>query len=226
MWMLSTIAMIKEKNIISVKEVLSRLLKHPLLQDVNIEQAVQYTIDFIGIFGLPNFYEVKCIKLPIDNYRALLPDDLVSIDFVSNNGNYLNIVSQGTNDYGYKTQGRVLYTSFKSGEIDLTYKSIPVDDHGFPYLIDNPVFLKALEAYIKKEAFTILFDMGKIQPQVLQHAEQQYAWLAGQLQAEFSIPSVTEMEKLKNMWCSLIQRNNEFSKGFKTLGAVENFKVH
>ena len=49
---------------------------------------------------------------------------------------------------------------------------------------------KALEAYIKKESFTVLFDMGKIQPQVLQHAEQQYAWLAGQLQAEFSIPSV------------------------------------
>ena len=108
----------------------------------------------------------------------------------------------------------------------ITYKSIQVDDSGFPYLIDNPVFLKALEAYIKKEVFTILFDMGKIQPQVLQHAEQQYAWLAGQLQAEFSIPSVAEMERLKNIWCSLIQRNNEFSKGFKTLGAVENFKVH
>lgn len=224
--MLSIIVMIKEKKLISINEVLSRVLRHPLLQDVNIEQAVQYVIDFIGIFGLPNFYEVKCVKLPIDNYRALLPDDLVSIDSVSNNGNYLNIVSPGISDYGYKTQGRVLYTSFKSGEIDLTYKSIPVDDHGFPYLIDNPVFLKALEAYIKKEVFTILFDMGKIQPQVLQHAEQQYAWLAGQLQAEFSIPSVTEMEKLKNIWCSIIQRTNEFSKGFKTLGAVEHFKVH
>lgn len=226
MWMLSTIAMIKEKNIISVKEVLSRLLRHPLLQDVNIEQAVQYTIDFIGIFGLPNFYEVKTVTLPIDNYRTTLPTDLESIDSVSHNGNILNVVSQGVDEYGYKVQGRVLYTSFKRGEIEVTYKSIQVDDFGFPYLIDNPVFLKALEAYIKKEVFTILFDMGKIQPQVLQHAEQQYAWLAGQLQAEFSIPSVAEMEKLKNIWCSLIQRNNEFSKGFKTLGAVENFKVH
>ena len=219
-------AMIKEIKYISINEVLSRVLRHPLLQDVNIEQAVQYTVDFIGIFGLPNFYEVKCITLPIDNYRALLPDDLVSIDSISSNGNYLNIVSHGIDDYGYKKQGRVLYKSFKSGEVIITYKSMPIDDNGFPYLIDNPVFLKALEAYIKKEAFTILFDMGKIQPQVLQHAEQQYAWLAGQLQAEFSIPSVAEMEKLKNMWCSLIQRNNEFSKGFKTLGAVEQFKVH
>ena len=224
--MLSTIAMIKEKKFISINEVLSRLLMHPLLQDVNIEQAVQYTVDFIGIFGLPPFYTVKTETLPIDNYRALLPDDLVSIDSISHNGSYLNVVSPDIDDYGYKVQGRVLYTSFKSGEVTVIYKSIHLDDNGFPYLIDNPVFLKALETYIKKEVFTILFDMGKIQPQVLQHAEQQYAWLAGQLQSEFSIPSVAEMEKLKNMWCSLIQRNNEFSKGFKTLGASEHFKVH
>ena len=220
------IIMIKENGLISINEVLSRILRHPLLQDVNIEQAVQYTTDFIGIFGLPNFYEIKTVELCIENYRTSLPEDLVSIDIVSHNGNFLNIVGTDVNEYGYKVQGRVLYTSFKSGKINITYKAIQLDDHGFPYLIDNPVFLKALEAYIKKEAFIILFDMGKIQPQVLQHAEQQYAWLAGQLQAEFSIPSVAEMERLKNMWCSLIQRNNEFSKGFKTLGAVENFKVH
>ena len=224
--MLSITAMIKENKFISINEVLSRLLRNPLLQDVNIEQAVQYTVDFIGIFGLPPFYTVKTETLPIDNYRVLLPDDLVSIDSISHNGSYLNVVSPGIEDYGYKTQGRVLYTSFKSGEITVIYKSIPIDNNGFPYLIDNPVVLKALEAYIKKEVFTILFDMGKIQPQILQHAEQQYAWLAGQLQSEFSTPSVAEMEKLKNMWCSLVQRNNEFSNGFRTLGAPEHFKVH
>lgn len=224
--MLSIIAMIRENSLISINEVLSRILRHPLLQDINLEQAVQYTIDFIGIFGLPNFYETKTAELSIDNYRTLLPEDLVSIDIVSHNKNYLNVVSDNINDYGYKIQGRALYTPFKSGTICLTYKAMQLDDHGFPYLIDNPVFLKALEAYIKKEAFTVLFDMGKIQPQILQHAEQQYAWLAGQLQSEFSIPSVAEMEKLKKMWCSLVQRDNEFSNGFRTLGAVEHFKVH
>lgn len=220
------IVMIKENSLVSINEVLSRILHHPLLQDVNIEQAVQYTTDFIGIFGLPSFYETKTVELSIDNYRTLLPEDLVSIDMVSHNGNFLNKVFNGTSEYGYIIQGRILYTSFKSGKINLTYKAIQLDDHGFPYLIDNPIFLKALEAYIKKEAFIILFDTGKIQPQVLQHAEQQYSWLAGQLQAEFSIPSVAEMENIKNMWCSLVQRNNEFSRGFKTLGSVEHFKVH
>jgi hypothetical protein len=53
--------------------------------------------------------------------------------------------------------------------VAISYKSIPVDKDGFPLLIDNPVFLKALELYIKKEVFTVLFDMGKITPPVLQN---------------------------------------------------------
>ena len=135
--MLSITAMIKEKKFISINEVLSRLLRNPMLQDVNIEQAVQYTVDFIGIFGLPPFYTVKTETLSIYNYRTLLPDDLISIDSISHNGNYLNMVSPGVDDYGYKVQGRVLYTTFKSGEITVMYKSIPLDDNGFPYLIDK-----------------------------------------------------------------------------------------
>ena len=51
--------MVKEYTYISIKEILSRLLRNPLLQDVTLEQAVQYTIDFIGIFGLPKLYQDK-----------------------------------------------------------------------------------------------------------------------------------------------------------------------
>ena len=51
--------MIKEYNYINIREVLNRVLRHPLLQDVTLEQAVQYTIDFIGIFGMPRLYQDK-----------------------------------------------------------------------------------------------------------------------------------------------------------------------
>ena len=92
-------------------------------------------------------------------------------------------------------------------------------------LIDNSVFLKALEAYIKREVFTILFDMGKITPAVLQNTQQQYAWLAGQLQSELTIPSISEMESIKNSWCTLLQRTTEFREGFKNNGSQEYIKV-
>ena len=109
--------------------------------------------------------------------------------------------------------------------MSVSYKAIPVDKDGFPLLIDNPVFLKALEAYIKREAFTILFDMGKIAPTVLQNTQQSYAWLAGQLQSEFTIPSQSGMESISRMWNTLIQRTSEFNNGFSSLGNKEYIKL-
>ena len=85
--------------------------------------------------------------------------------------------------------------------------------------------MKTLEAYIKREAFTILFDMGKIAPVVLQNTQQQYAWLAGQLQSEFTISSISEMESIKKSWCTLLQRTSEFNNGFKNNGDQEYIRL-
>ena len=67
--------------------------------------------------------------------------------------------------------------------------------------------------------------MGKITPAVLQNTQQNYAWLAGQLQSEFTIPSQSEMESISRMWNTLIQRTNEFNTGFKSLGDREYLKL-
>ena len=234
--------MVKEYTYISIKEILSRLLRNPLLQDVTLEQAVQYTIDFIGIFGMPKLYQDKEEVIHIENFRAILPCDLISINQIkecktgvclrSMTDNFMprehydkNVGYKVHQELTFKTQGQVLYVSFKTGDISISYKSIPVDKDGFPLLIDNPVFLKALEAYIKREVFTILFDMGKISPAVLQNTQQQYAFLAGQLQSEFTIPSISEMESIKNSWCTLIQRTSSFNDGFKNNGNQEYLKL-
>ena len=234
--------MVKEYNYINIREALSRVLRHPLLQDITLEQAVQYTIDFIGIFGMPKLYQDKEEVLHIEDFRAKLPCDLISINQIkewktgvclrSMTDNFMPREQYDRNagykipqELSFKTQGQVLYVSFKTGDVSVSYKAIPVDKDGFPLLIDNPVFLKALEAYIKREAFTILFDMGKITPAVLQNTQQQYAWLAGQLQSEFTIPSISEMESIKNSWCTLLQRTNEFSNGFKNNGDQEYIKL-
>lgn len=232
----------KEYQYISIKEILSRLLRHPLLQDISLEQVVQYTLDFIGIFGMPKLYQDKEEVLHIENFRTLLPCDLISINQIKDSKTNMCIRSMTDNfmpreDYNrstgskktvemtYKTQGQVLYVSFKTGDITVSYKSIPTDKDGYPLLIDNSVFMKALELYIKKEAFTILFDTNKISPAVLQNTEQQYAWLAGQLQSEFTIPSISEMESLKNSWCTLIQRVSDFDRGFRDTGSKEYLKL-
>lgn len=132
-------------------------------------------------------------------------------------------------EYGeltFKTQGMVIYTSFKEGVIEIAYKGIPIDDDGFPMLIDNEVFLAALEAYIKKQVFTVKFETGKMQGGVLQNAQRDYAFLSGQLKAEMTIPSLSEMEAISRSIHTLIPRIREFDRGFKELGSREYIRKH
>lgn len=126
----------------------------------------------------------------------------------------------------FKTQGRIIFTSFPHGMVEVAYKSIPVDEDGFPLLIDNETYLAALEAYIKKQVFTVKFDTGKIQAGVLQNAQTEYAWAAGQLQDEFTVPSVSEMESITAIVNSLIPKVREFDNGFKDMGNREYIRNH
>lgn len=121
----------------------------------------------------------------------------------------------------FKTQGRVLYTSFPEGEVEISYKAIPVDDEGYPLLIDNEVYLNALEAFIKERVFTVKFDLGKISAGILQNAQQEYAWAAGKLSSEMKLPSMSEMESITRMWNTLVPQVKQFDTGFKHLGDRE-----
>ena len=231
--------MVREINYINIGELLSRVLRHPLLQDFTMEQAIQHVIDFIGIYGFPEMYEDKEAEIHICDYRGNLPCDLIEINMVKDcrtniplrsmtsefnpGGKYYNHLRH---EPQFKTQGRVIITSFPEGMLIMSYKAIHVDDEGLPLLMDDPKYLKALELYIKCQLFTILFDLGKIQPAVLQHAEQEYAWSAGQLSEHFKTPSMAEMESITNMLNQLIVRKNEFINRFESLGNKEHRVTH
>ena len=224
-----------EFNYISIKEILSRILRHPLLEDTTLEEALQYTLDFIHAVGIPYIYTDKEATLKIENYRALLPCDLVTINQVYHEDSKKCIRSMtdtfinNNNDKGentFKTQGTVIYTSFKEGTIKISYKAIPIDDEEIPMIPDNPIFLKALELYIKKERFTVLFDLGKININILQNTQQEYAFKVGQCISEFTIPSISEMESITRMFTTLVANTTHFDSGFKHLGNREYIRRH
>ena len=129
-------------------------------------------------------------------------------------------------ELSFKTQGRVIYTSFPNGEVEVRYKAIPVDEDGFPLIIDNENYLAALEAYIKVQVFTIKYDTGKINAGILQNAQQDYAWRAGELQDEFTVPSMSEMETYTRMYNTALMSMRHFDNGFKRLGDREYIRKH
>jgi hypothetical protein len=231
--------MVKEIEYISIKELLSRVLRHKLLQEFTLEQAIQYTIDFIGIFGFPELYEDKQAEVDICDFRGKLPCDLISIDMVKEcktnvplrsmtssfnpGGKYYNHLQQ---EPQFKIQNRTIITSLPEGKVIIAYKAIPVDDEGLPLLVNNTKYLKALELYVKCQLFTMLFDEGKITQQVLNHTEQEYGWAAGQLEEEFKTPSVAEMQSITNSLHQIFQRHDEFYNRFESLGNKEFRRIH
>lgn len=231
--------MVREIEYINIRELLSRVLRHKLLQEFTLEQAIQYTLDFIGIFGFPELYEDREAEVDICNYRGQLPCDLVEITMVKDcrtnmplrsmtavfnpGGRYYNHLQH---EPQFKTQNRVIITSFPKGKVIIAYKAIPVDDEGLPLLVNTPKYLKALELYVKCQMFGDLFDEGRITQHVLNHAEQEYAWAAGQLEDEFKTPSISEMESITNMLNQIIVRQSEFPNRFERLGNRELIKRH
>ena len=208
------------------------------MQDLTLETAVDYCVDFMRIVGVPDMFTEKVAVVNIDNYRASLPEDFYQVNQVrTTEGNYFryagdtfhthkcfdNTVSA---DLTYKIQGGVIITSIEKGCIEISYQAIAVDEEGYPMIPDNSSFTRAIQAYIKKEWFTILFDEAKISQQAFQQAQQDYAWAVGDCRSEFNRLTIDKAESLFNSWRTLIIRDTEHRRGFKNNGSKEYIKTH
>ena len=223
---------IMAEQYINIKVVLHRILRHPLMQDLSLETAVDYTINFMIIVGMPRMFTEKVVRIPIDKYRALLPCDYYQTIQVRIPGGHALVYSTDSfhmsnkgNSSTYKIQGNIIYTSIESGELELAYLAISTDADGYPLLPDNSSFTRALELYIKKQWFTILFDLGKITSAVLQNTQQEYAWAVGDCQSEFNRMSIDQMEAFSNSWRTMILRDHQHSSGFIGDGSRQTLNI-
>lgn len=185
--------------------------------------------DLISIIQVKDINSGVCLRAMTDTFTPGLrpkPRDINQHEDLLNNVNppadtYIPPAKEAVEELSFKTQGRVIYTSFPEGEVEVAYKAIPVDDNGFPLLIDNETYLNALEAYIKVKVFTIKFDTGKMPAGILNNAQSEYAWASHLLQSEMTMPSMSEMESITRMLNTMIKPVTHFDNGFKNLGDRE-----
>lgn len=163
-----------------------------------------------------------CLRAMTDVFTPKEESIQPPTDLLNNmQGEYIAPMKKYMEEPAYKTQGRIIFTSFPEGNVEISYKAIPVDEDGFPLLIDNETYLNALEAYIKLKVFTVKFDTGKIAAGVLSNAQTDYAWAARQVQQEFIMPSMSEMESITRMLNTMIKPTTSFDNGFRNIGDRE-----
>lgn len=218
-------------------------MEHPLLEDVTQERVIKYAAKFMQIVGVPKMFDNKTAILEVTKYKAQLPCDFYNIlgvrmvkthrTFRSTTDIYHmsedkreNCVEEHWDELTYKIQGNYIFTSIEEGEIEISYLAIPVDDEGIPMILDDEKYINALELYIKKRIFTVLFDQQKISQQVLQNTQQEYAFAVGQARNGLIMPTLDEMQSITNMWNTLIWRTTDHKDGFIHSGNREYLRRH
>lgn len=240
--------MVKETQYTSIRRVLDDLIEDAHMENLTLEQVVRHTVRFIGKHGYPKLYQDKQEDIEIHEFRGVLPCDLISIIQVRDKKTEICLRAMTDTFYppegkpedrphpmghpdihrelAFKTQGRIIYTSFPEGLIEIVYKAIPVDDDGFPLLIDNQSYLDALEAYIAMKVIQNKFRQGKINAAIYQDAQQSYAVAARELLTEMTTPSLSEMEAISRMMTTMIKPATHFDDAFRHMGDREYIRKH
>jgi hypothetical protein len=227
--------MIKEHT--TINELLDRLYRNPLCSDVTRELVIDYLLDFYRITGVPSMYDEKVFRSPLKNYRCKLPCDFVEEiqvllkDRVANTFIPARASTDAfrqqpgkTTDHAFVINNMYLVASIESGEVMVSYRAMILDEQGLPALPADRLFLSALESYVKMNYYQILWENGRIPDKPFQQAQQDYAWNVGKLTSTGRVPTLSEMENLKNILTSLIPGDNEFERRFRGTGRYNQVK--
>lgn len=213
-------------NYISIKTIMNNLLEHPLLKDLTLDKVVRHTADFIQLVGMPEILENKETTLRVNKYKAELPCDFFELIQMKTKDNCVehyfkkstsSFKENCNNLYTYRIEGGKIWTSIESGDIDIAYRAIVLDDDGFPMLSNDIYFIKALESYIKKFYFKILFEMGDINRFQYNEIDNDYNVAIAQCVNHLGMPSPEDIANIKYMLGQFLPDHHASESGYKTL---------
>ena len=228
---------------VSVGNILWKVLKQPIVQDLKYEDAAEYAIEYLRLIGAPLSFEDKVIRIKLSNYKGMLPPNLISLrgiaysDCECDGGIAMRYASDiyhtaitgcepGGQEYTYITQNNVVTTSMKDGWINISYSAIATDDFGYPLIPDNESFKVGLEYYIIHRTLEGLWSMGKITDKVFQYYEQKRHYYSAQVTNSMTIKNMDQMETMMNAVNRMIIDVNPQETFYKNFGVKEIIKKH
>lgn len=166
----------------------------------------------------------------------VVTDPLYNTVYIDENGETQNVsITQDNNfPYGggqmftYKIEGNIIFTSFESGMVEMAYKAVPTDVDGFPMFPDDSKYLRAIvyEVIWQLDRRKYRRNPSPGNKAILNDSAQERAWAVGAAATKGKIPSIDEMESIKNSWLRSIPKINEHSSGFKTTSYPEQRWTH
>ncbi len=216
-----------------------RFLAEKLYRDLGVntelpfEDVVEWSAEALTFIGAFDQFQSKVTLVNIENHKGKLPCGFYKLQLIAYNdrpikyaGNSLinnafcddcsiTSVSSTTNttllsEESFYINDYYIFTSFETGDICLTYLSIPVDEEGYPTIPDDPYYMKACASYVTKMIDYQEWRKGRVPDKVFQKSEADWDWYCAAARGSSNSPDMSRMEQLKNTIVRLIPEQTRY----------------
>jgi len=192
--------------------------------EIKFDEVIEWIWDIMSLIGAPQPMVDKItdgsdtMPDPIDivNFRGELPNDVHSVylardydtkmPMVCKSSSFLRDMEQmfvRESQFSYTLNNNYIFTSFEEGQVELHYRAFPTNSLGMPMVPDDIKFIMAVQAFIAERIGFRLFMQDNLTREKYQKLEQDRAWYIGAAGTKAQIPSIDEMESIKNRYLRL-----------------------
>lgn len=215
--------------------------------EIKFDELVEWVWDVISLIGAPQVYIDKVTDgstgmpepITIQDYRGLLPSDLHHIVLARDYDTKMPMICKSSSfvkdtqqtfvresQYSYVVNNNYIYTSFETGEVELNYKAFPTNNLGMPMIPDDIKFVMATQAYIAERIGFRLWMQEKLTRDRYEKLESERLWYIGAAKTKAQIPSIDEMESIKNRFLRLKINTNFHDGSFTYSSEKERLILH
>jgi len=129
-------------------------------------------------------------------------------------------------DIVYTVVPGYINTNIREGHIMLSYRTIPLDEDGYPIVPDDAGFIDALYWYITMKLLYPKWVIGTVRENVYMDARSSWNYYSKQAYGNSLMPDGDMLESIKNTWNRLIPELGDNNTFFSTTGQEQIIRNH
>lgn len=185
----------------------------------------------VGIFDYGDNGNAKTVTRQLGMQQvAVVPQHRLPLSpmFKEETGTFMDANFHPGADLTYKIQGDVIITSIPEGLVRIAYRAIGTDDEGWPLIIENDSFIRALKSYLIYKWYEEKYDndeLGKNPEYKLERKERDYYANIAQAQNSLIDLSPEKMRNIANILSDMLPRKYEHASGYVDLNKEHTLRV-
>ncbi len=220
-------------------ELMWTITKNPLMTGITIEDAAESALRLLKTLKLPLSTVTEVISKEIIEHKVKLPDTMVRINAIRDLRSGANLIYAsnpfqtsennpknpcGCSAGSYVLQECNIITSAESGELEISFERLALDEDGFPMIPDDASMENAIRYHVMYEHLEGMWSVGKITDKVFNHIAQQRDWYVGQASSAMKFLNIDHAVAMANSVNRLMVNSNLHLQNYRNSGVPETIK--